>query len=245
MIAYALESDMAARGKAIEQANERGASLVDNAYAALKHAIRESVFAPGYQASAGELALRLGVSRTPVHEAALRLQEEGLVRILPKRGILICALAPHDIAEIYEVLIAIEAGAAELSAKMPEPARIALADDLDRETDAMAQALAAGDLTAWGRADEAFHRLLVERCGNGRFARIIQTVNDQSHRARMLTLRLRLRPRLPSSEAEHRATSDAIRDGLAGLAREAARRHRMRARDELLPLIESVGLRHM
>ena len=44
---------MAARGKAIEQATERGASLVDSAYAALKHAIRESVFAPGYQASAG------------------------------------------------------------------------------------------------------------------------------------------------------------------------------------------------
>lgn len=234
---------MAARSKAMEQANERGASLVDNAYAALKHAIRESVFAPGYQASAGELALRLGVSRTPVHEAALRLQEEGLVRILPKRGILICALAPHDIAEIYEVLIAIEAGAAELSARLPEPTRIALADDLDRATDAMAQALAADDLAAWGRADEAFHRLLVERCGNGRFARIIQTVNDQSHRARMLTLRLR--PRLPSSEAEHRATSDAIRHGLSGIAREAARRHRIRARDELLPLIESVGLRHM
>lgn len=234
---------MATQGKAAERAGERGPSLVDSAYAALKHAIRESVFAPGYQASAGELALRLGVSRTPVHEAALRLQEEGLVRILPKRGILICALAPEDIAEIYEVLIAIEAGAAERAAKLSEAARHALADDLDAETDAMARALAAGDLTAWGRADEAFHRLLVERCGNGRFQRIIQTVNDQSHRARMVTLRLR--PRLPSSEAEHRATSDAIRRGLAGLAREAARRHRIRARDELLPLIESVGLRHL
>lgn len=234
---------MTARSNAIEQAGERGGSLVDSAYAALKQAIRESVFAPGYQASAGELALRLGVSRTPVHEAALRLQEEGLVRILPKRGILICALAPQDIAEIYEVLIAIEAGAAELAARLPEAARAALADDLDRETQAMSRALAAGDLTTWGRADEAFHRLLVERCGNSRFMRIIQTVNDQSHRARMLTLRLR--PRLPSSEAEHRATSDAIRRGLPEIAHEAARRHRIRARDELLPLIESVGLRHM
>ena len=61
------------------------------------------------------------------------------------------------------------------------------------QLDGMASALAAGDLAVWGRADETFHRLLVERCGNGRFARIIQTVNDQSHRARMLTLRLRLR----------------------------------------------------
>ncbi|AOO83275.1 GntR family transcriptional regulator [Bosea vaviloviae] len=229
--------------KAIDQANDRAPSLVDSAYAALKQAIRESVFAPGYQASAGELALRLGVSRTPVHEAALRLQEEGLVRIVPKRGILICALAPDDLREIYEVLIAIEASAAELAARLPEAERLLMAQDLARETDAMARALDAGDLADWGRADEAFHRILVERCGNSRFIRIIQTVNDQSHRARMLTLRLR--PRLPISTEEHRATIDAIRDGASEAAREAARQHRVRARDELLPLIESIGLRHL
>ncbi|MFX6027673.1 GntR family transcriptional regulator, partial [Acinetobacter baumannii] len=80
----------------------------------MKEAIRESTFVPGYQASEQEIALRLGMSRTPVHEASIRLQEEGLVRIVPKRGILICALAPDDLREIYEVIIAIEAAAAEL-----------------------------------------------------------------------------------------------------------------------------------
>jgi DNA-binding GntR family transcriptional regulator len=228
--------------KTIDQGGERGASLVDGAYAALKQAIRESVFPPGYQASAGELALRLGVSRTPVHEAALRLQEEGLVRILPKRGILICALAPDDIREIYAVVIAIEASAAELAASLPEAGRVALAEALSDATDRMDLALAAGDLAEWGHGDETYHRLLVEGCGNGRFLRIIQTVNDQSHRARMLTLRLR--PQLPVSVAEHRDTIDAIRAGDAEAAREAARRHRIRARDELLPLLEGIGLRH-
>ncbi|KQU51873.1 GntR family transcriptional regulator [Bosea sp. Leaf344] len=231
------------RLKRAEPAAERGSSLVDSTYAALKEAIRDSVFAPGYQASAAELALRLGVSRTPVHEAALRLQEEGLVRILPKRGILICALAPDDLREIYEVLIAIEASAAELDAQLPPPERTRLADDLAQATDAMATALAAADLAGWGHADAAFHRLIVERCGNSRFTRILQTVNDQSHRARMLTLRLR--PHLPVSVAEHRALLDAIRAGDAEAAREAARLHRVRARDELLPLIASIGLRHL
>jgi DNA-binding GntR family transcriptional regulator len=228
--------------KTIDQGGERATSLVDGAYAALKQAIRESVFPPGYQASAGELAMRLGVSRTPVHEAALRLQEEGLVRILPKRGILICALAPDDIREIYGVLIAIEASAAELAASLPVAERERLADDLSDATEAMDRALAGGDLAQWGHGDEAYHRLLVEGCGNGRFLRIIQTVNDQSHRARMLTLRLR--PQLPVSVAEHRAAIDAIRAGNAEAAREAARRHRIRARDELLPLLEGIGLRH-
>ncbi len=58
----------------------------------MKEEIRESRFPPGYQASEQEIALRLGMSRTPVHEAAIRLQEDGLVRILPRKGIVICAL---------------------------------------------------------------------------------------------------------------------------------------------------------
>jgi DNA-binding GntR family transcriptional regulator len=228
--------------KAIGQDGEGGQSLVDGAYGALKTAIRDSVFPPGYQASAGELALRLGVSRTPVHEAALRLQEEGLVRILPKRGILICALAPDDIREIYEVLIAIEVAAAENAARLGAGERKALVQAMSEATGRMAQRLAADDLSGWGEADADFHRLLIEGCGNSRFLRIIQTVNDQSHRARMVTLRLR--PCLPISAEEHGAISDAIAGGRPDEAREAARRHRIRARDELLPLIEKVGLRH-
>jgi DNA-binding GntR family transcriptional regulator len=152
-------------------------------------------------------------------------------------------LAPDDLREIYEVLIAIEASAAELDAQLPAQERALLADELAEATGAMEAALAASDLAGWGHADAAFHRLIVERCGNTRFIRILQTVNDQSHRARMLTLRLR--PQLDVSAGEHRALLGAIRAGDAEAAREAARLHRVRARDELLPLIASFGLRHL
>ena len=64
-------------------------NLVDLAYDAIKRAIQDNVFAPGYQAGEVEIARQLEMSRTPVHEAMARLQEEGLVRILPKRGILV------------------------------------------------------------------------------------------------------------------------------------------------------------
>src|SRR3954453_7838683 len=99
-----------------DQETERRPSLVDDAYAKMKEEILESRFAPGYQASEQEIALRLGKSRTPVHEAAIRLQEDGLIRVLPRRGILILALAPDDMREIYDVIIAIEGRAAELLA---------------------------------------------------------------------------------------------------------------------------------
>ena len=89
------------------------------AYAALKTAIRDNVFPPGHQATEAEIARQLGMSRTPVHEAIIRLQEEGLVQVLSRRGVLICPISADDIREIYDVLIAVEGMAASLLAQMP------------------------------------------------------------------------------------------------------------------------------
>src|SRR5690606_34581189 len=92
--------------------DEGSAGRVIAAYNAIKEAIRSNVFPPGYQAAENEIARQLGMSRTPVHEAMARLQEDGLVRILPKKGIIICALSPADIEDIYEIIIALEGAAA-------------------------------------------------------------------------------------------------------------------------------------
>lgn len=222
---------------------EKRTSLVDDAYAAMRTAIRDASFAPGYQASEQEIALRLGMSRTPVHEAAIRLQEDGLVRVLPRKGILILALAPDDVREIYDVIIAIEGRAAELVAVLPEAERLAAARNLESHTDAMADAHRSGDLRAWGEADGAFHAALIEQARNGRMSRVIQAVNDQSHRARMLTLNLRRG--LDASIAEHREIAASIRAGRPADALASARSHRIRARNELLPILETYGLKHL
>ncbi len=222
---------------------EKKPSLVEDAYRALKDAIRNNVFPPGYQGSEQEIALRLGMSRTPVHEAIIRLQEDGLVRVLSKRGVTVCPLAPEDIREIYEVIIAIEAMAAELLAALHDEERHLVAEELEEATSGMEQALRDDDLVAWAAADDLFHRTLVERCGNSRIRRIAQTVTDQAHRARMLTLRLRSRP--TGSVAAHRDIIAAIRKGKAAEAHQQARQHRISARDELVPLIVSVGIKHL
>ena len=222
---------------------EKRTSLVDDAYEAMRANIRDATFAPGYQASEQEIAVRLGMSRTPVHEAAIRLQEDGLVRVLPRKGILILALAPDDLREIYDVIIGIEGRAAELVAGLPDAERLAAAQDLGAHTEAMEAAHIRNDLPAWGMADGAFHAALIEHTRNGRMSRIIQTINDQSHRARMLTLNLR--GGLDASLAEHRKIVEAVRTGKAAEALEAARSHRFRARDELLPILKSYGLKHL
>jgi DNA-binding GntR family transcriptional regulator len=217
--------------------------LVDAAYQAIKLAIRENVFPPGYQAAEIEIARQLGMSRTPVHEAMTRLQEEGLVRILARRGILVCGLAPEDIAEIYEVIIALEGAAAERLAASSAGVRKPVLTRLEDATSAMQQALAQNDLIAWAKADEEFHDALVGGCGNRRLSRMISTVTDQSHRSRMLTLHLRARPL--ASAQEHRAMIAAIRKGDQGAASHAARIHRQRARDEILPIIARLNLRNL
>jgi DNA-binding GntR family transcriptional regulator len=218
-------------------------SLVGGAYEALKEAIRNNVFAPGYQGSEQEIASQLGMSRTPVHEAIIRLQEEGLVRVLPRRGVVVCAISPDDMREIYEVIIALETASAELLAEKPADERGPVAEELEAVNAEMQAALKADNLPAWAKADERFHQLLVERSGNGRLARMFHTVMDQSHRARMLTLRLRPKP--TASVREHRAIVDAIQEGNPEAAREAAKRHRVAARDQLLPLLGEFGMKHL
>src|SRR5436190_7127905 len=114
----------------IEEAGKKS-SLVDDAYRKLKDAIRENEFHPGYQGSEQEIASQLGMSRTPVHEAIIRLQEEGLVRVLPRRGVVVCAISPDDMREIYEVIIALETASAELLAEKPADERGPVAEELE------------------------------------------------------------------------------------------------------------------
>jgi DNA-binding GntR family transcriptional regulator len=218
-------------------------SLVGGAYESLKEAIRNNTFAPGYQGSEQEIASQLGMSRTPVHEAIIRLQEEGLIRVLPRRGVVVCAISPEDMREIYEVIIALETTSAELLAEKPADERVPIVEELSSLNVRMQSALAADDLVEWAKADERFHQLLVERSGNGRLARMFHTIMDQSHRARMLTLRLRPKP--TASAREHQAIVDAIGRGDAQAARERAKRHRVGARDQLLPLLGQFGMKHL
>jgi DNA-binding GntR family transcriptional regulator len=72
---------------------------------------------------------------------------------------------------------------------------------------------------------------------------MFHTVMDQSHRARMLTLRLRPKP--TASVREHRAIIDAIQKGDPQTARERAKRHRVTARNQLLPLLGEFGMKHL
>jgi DNA-binding GntR family transcriptional regulator len=216
-------------------------SLVDQAYEAIRARILDNAFPPGYQALESELAEALGISRTPVREALIRLQKEGLAQVVPRHGMRVLPVSPADMAEIYAVLSALESAAVEMVA-LRRPAEDELRP-LVQATRDMERALKADDLDAWAAADERFHRTLVDLAGNRMLKATVENFWDRAHRARMVTLRMRPKP--VNSTKEHTLLVERLRAGDARGAFELNREHRARASRELLELFERLRVQHL
>ena len=207
----------------------------------LRRRILDNVYAPGHQALESDLADELGISRTPMREAMLRLANEGLVQVVPRHGMRVLPVSPADMAEIYLVLTALESAAAELlAARRPSDAELKPLVEATRD---MSRALKADDLDAWAEADERFHQGLIELAGNRTLKDAVQRLGDRAHRARMFTLRLRPKP--VNSTREHLALLERIRAGDGAGAVQVNRAHRERAGRELLGLVERYRLHQM
>ena len=208
------------------------------AYKAIRQRILDNVYPAGHRALEQEYADELGLSRTPVREALLKLAGEGLVEVIPRHGTRVLPVSPDDMREIYEMLTALEPMAAEVLArkKLP-PADLKPLIDASRD---MTAALKANDLDGWAAADERYHRLLIALAGNRLLADTVQGLWDRAHRARMVTLRLRPKP--VNSTAEHNAIVEAIRAGDAALAASLYRHHRECGSSELLAILEKARL---
>ncbi len=216
-------------------------SLVDDAYEQIRRRILDNVWPPGHRALEQEVALALGMSRTPVREALLRLQNDGLVEVIPRHGMRVLPVSPNDMREIYLVLTALECLAAELVAQR-KPTDEDLAP-LVAATKAMDQALKEDDLDAWAAADERFHAHLVDLAGNRQLQATVLNYWERSHRARMFTLRLRPKP--VNSTREHLEMVQRFRAGDAAGAASVTRAHRERANRELVAIFEQFRLSQM
>ncbi|MBE9636244.1 GntR family transcriptional regulator [Salipiger mangrovisoli] len=209
-----------------------------NAQQALKR-MREMIvsgeLAAGTDHLEGELAERLGMSRTPVREACVSLEQRGLLQVRPRKGVRILPVSPADMEEIYDILSEIETLAARRAAERhPGPRALA---GLERALDQMDAALAAENREAWAAADDAFHRELVRLGGNRRAMTICETMSDQVARARNTTLYMRPAP--TRSNEDHRAVFEAISRGDAEDAATRHHAHRQYAKDMLVALLRT------
>lgn len=213
-------------------------SLVERAYEKIRHRILENEYPPAQQILERTLAVDLGMSRTPVREALVRLQNEGLIQLIPRHGMRVIPLSTDDLRDVYEVLTALELTAIERVIRNGINKRTL--ENLDTALHEMDAALKRGDHLGWAKADERFHRALLDLSGNPRLAAIANSMWDQGHRARVTTVRLR--PSLQSSNRDHRALADAVRRGDLRRAKSIHLKHRIKTSEEIISLLRKCSL---
>jgi DNA-binding GntR family transcriptional regulator len=150
-------------------------SAADRAYTKVKRDILGGALPGGSFITEGGLAEVCGVSRTPVREALLRLEGEGLVRLYPKKGALVVPPSLDDAREVLEARIVIE----EWAARAVWPRRTELVPSLEAELEQMRDTLATQDVARLIEHDRRFHEILVTAAGNAILTRTYQGLRDR------------------------------------------------------------------
>lgn len=201
-------------------------SLADEVYARLKSDLADFVLVPGDRFTESEISERLQVSRTPVRQALLRLQQEGHVEVLFRNGWRVLPLDFQRFDQLYDLRLLIETEAVQrlcegrITGDPAESAR--LLDELaarwlapkSRRSDSAEQ------VCAW---DEAFHCTLVEAAGNREMLRVHRDITDLIRTIRRLDFTRR--PRIEATYDEHAKIIQAIRARRADASRMLLKAH--------------------
>ena len=195
----------------------------------LRDAIRGGILKPGEWLKENDLADELLVSRTPVREAIRKLEQEGYVVTVPRRGAYVASVSIRDINEIFEIRAALEALACELAAeRITEEEQ----ERLERLLVAIGRAIEEHDMERIVRTDIEFHELLYQAARNERLLVIIGNLREQLTRFR--TISMSHPGRLKATLEEHRA----IGSGDARHARKVGAKHMENSEQTLLYAIE-------
>lgn len=201
----------------------------DKVYDTLLDKIVNGDFPPGDRLVAGDLATKLGVSKTPVREALGRLENRGLVDILPGKGSFVTQLTEKDVTEIYEVREVIEGLAARKVASGAD--RNEELDELISLGQYLEESFEDQDWDAYNELDAKFHYLLANMSGNKRLSDILQDIRYQSRL--LMTRSIKIPGRAKNSILEHKKILEAIKQGKPDLAETRAREHVINVRKAL------------
>ncbi|OAA25361.1 transcriptional regulator [Frankia sp. EI5c] len=179
--------------------------LKDVVYLRLKQEIVDLELLPGYPMREVELAGRLGVSKTPLREALVRLQRERLVELVPYKGAVVSGYDREDLKEIYELRELLEGACAREAAEHISAADLAELTRMVRDSE---RAWADGDVDSLPELLEAFDRIVYRQTRNRRIREMIENLSD--HLIRIGNLTVAIPGRLEGSVRQHSAIHDAI-----------------------------------
>ena len=151
-------------------------SLAVIVYEDLKRRLNSGQLRPGQFIDLSALGRELGMSRTPLRDAMIRLEIEGFVTVYPRRGVMVRALDLSDIRDIYQIIGALEASVVE---KMALRFRASDADRMEALRATMLQSLAADDFGAYYAANLAFHDVYLDLSDNADLVRHVRTLKER------------------------------------------------------------------
>ena len=199
--------------------------LGEQAYLELLQRISRDELPTGTRLRDAELATQLGVSRTPVREALLRLAREGVLSSEPGRGFRLSPMEPAELREVGSILAALEPLALDQSADPSADQLVRLGEVVRRLEQTR------GDIAACVDLDDHFHRVLLEGCPNGRLLRLAETLRRTLRR--YLHYYLQRGGRVSLSTLQHTRIADALRQGDRAGARQLLERKWRRGMDEI------------
>ncbi len=182
--------------------------LRDVVFLTLRQAILRGDLMPGERLMEIQLANMLGVSRTPVREAIRKLELEGLVLMVPRKGAEVAEITEKDLRDVLEVREALEVLAVQLACKKITAEQITLLREKER---AYEEAIQGGDLTQIAETDVQFHDVIYGATNNDKLVVLLNNMREQMYRYRIEYLK---NPDVRQSIAqEHTALVETMRSG--------------------------------
>lgn len=203
-------------------------------FEALREAIINGQLEPGERLMEIQLAEELGVSRTPVREAIRKLELEGLVLMVPRKGAYVASLSMKDVVEVFEIRGALEGLAAALAAERITDEEL---EKLERQYVKSVEQMEKADLKGMVEVDTGFHQILYQASRNERLAQIINNLREQIQVFRQTSLSYPGRMRIALQE--HREIVDAISARDPETARRLAQEHVENAENSMMQVIRS------
>lgn len=155
--------------------------LRDVVFNTLRQAILTGELKPGERLMEIHLANKLGVSRTPIREAIRKLELEGLVTMIPRRGAEVAQITEKSMTDVLEVRRAVDALCVELACERITQEEL---EALQRACENFAEAVSSGEVKRITEADVEFHDIIVNATGNRRLVQLVNTLSEQMYRYR-------------------------------------------------------------
>ncbi len=207
--------------------------LREMVFEALMDAIMLGQLSPGERLLEVQLADEMGVSRTPVREAIRRLELEGFVVMVPRKGAYVAGLSIQDVESVYEIRTALECLAVDLAAKRMTDEDLT---ELEALSDELHDTWQSGNVENWAILDSHFHESLYKFSRNERLGLVMANIMEQLSRYRIICLaNASVRE---NSLAEHRKLITALKARDCEAAKIAATEHIQNTKQSLIDMLQ-------